>query len=73
MDTSEKAFISQSEFYLDHEVRIRMNEEVNKDIRNTMHAMNDKIDAQLKWILGTLGAIFSAIFIPISLHALKLI
>ena len=44
---------------LDQEVRIRVLEEVAKDIKETMHRMSDKMDNQFKWILGTLIALFA--------------
>jgi len=51
-----------TENYIDHEVRIRMIELVNKQL-------NRKLDI----IIATCGAIFIAINIPIVLHSLKLV
>jgi hypothetical protein len=51
-----------SEFYIDHEVRLRMQEIVYKQL-------NRKLDI----ILGVCGAIFTAIVVPVLLHSLKLI
>ena len=45
---------------LDQEVRIRVLEEVAKDIKETMHRMSDKMDNQFKWIIGTLMALFAS-------------
>lgn len=49
------------EQYIDHEVRIRMQELAYKQL-------NRKID----FILGACGAIFTVCFVPVVLHALKL-
>ncbi len=51
-----------TENYIDHEVRIRMQELVYKQL-------NRKLDI----IMGACGAIFIAIIIPVVLHSLKLI
>ncbi len=51
-----------SEEFIDHEVRIRMQEICYKQL-------NKKLDI----IMGTCGAIFTVIFVPIILHAMKLI
>jgi hypothetical protein len=48
--------------YIDHEVRIRMQELVYKQL-------NKKLDI----IMGTCGAIFTVVLLPIILHAMKLI
>ncbi len=53
---------SNIEQFIDHEVRIRMQELVYK-----------QLNRKLNIILGISGAIFTTIFIPIALHALKLI
>lgn len=53
---------SQTELYIDHEVRIRMQELVYKQL-------NRKLDI----ILAACGAIFTVVIIPIILHSLKLI
>lgn len=54
--------INLSEQYIDHEIRIRMQELVYKQL-------NRKLD----YILGTCGAIFTIVLIPILLHSLKLV
>jgi len=54
--------INLTEQYIDHEVRIRMQELVYKQL-------NRKLDI----ILGACGAIFTVILIPIVLHTLKLV
>jgi hypothetical protein len=54
--------INLTEHYIDHEVRIRMQELVYKQL-------NHKLDI----ILGACGAIFTVVLIPVVLHSLKLI
>ncbi len=51
-----------TEQYTDHEVRIRMQELVYKQL-------NRKMDI----IMGAFGALFTVILVPIALHAFKLI
>ncbi len=51
-----------TEQYIDHEVRIRMQELVYKQL-------NRKLDI----IMGACGAIFVAILVPVVLHSLKLV
>ncbi len=50
------------EQYIDHEIRIRMQEKCYKQL-------NNKLDI----IIGTCGAIFTVVLVPILLHGLKLI
>lgn len=54
--------INLSETYIDHEVRIRMQELVYKQL-------NRKLDI----IMGAFGALFTAILVPIALHSFHLI
>ena len=58
------------EQYFEHEVRLRVLEETAKDIKESLHRLNDKMDNQFKWIIG---AIIIGIFIPGSMHSLGLI
>lgn len=51
-----------SEHYIDHEVRIRMQELVYKQL-------NRKLDI----IMAAFGALFTVILVPIALHSFKLI
>lgn len=53
---------SKTEFYIDHEVRIRMQELVYKQL-------NRKLDI----IIACCGAIFTVVLVPIILHSLSLI
>jgi L-lysine 2,3-aminomutase len=55
-------FDATTEKYIDHEVRIRLQEGIYKQI-------NRKIDI----LIGTCGAIFTVIIIPVVLHSLKLV
>lgn len=48
--------------YVDHEVRIRMQEHCYK-------RLNNKLD----FIMGICGAIFTVVLLPIILHSLRLI
>ncbi len=50
------------EHYIDHEVRIRLQEIVYKQL-------NRKLDI----IIGACAAIFTVVLIPVALHALKLV
>lgn len=58
------------EKFIEHEVRIRILEEVAKDIRDSIKNMNTKIDSHFLWIIGL---VFVSIFIPVLLHSLKLV
>lgn len=51
-----------SEHFVDHEVRIRMQELVYKQL-------NRKLDI----IMGAFGALFTVILVPIALHSFNLI
>ncbi len=53
---------NQTEYYIDHEVRIRLQESLYK-----------KLNRKLDLILGACAAIFTVVFVPIILHALKLV
>lgn len=58
------------EFYIDHETRIRIQEDITKDIRSTLNRLDDRMDNQFKWIVGIL---ITTVLLPISLHMFKLI
>jgi hypothetical protein len=51
-----------TENFIDHEVRLRMNELINK-----------QLNRKLNIIMTACGAIFATILIPIILHSLKLV
>lgn len=55
---------------IEHEVRIRLQEDIIKDIRNTLNRLDDKMDNQFKWIVGIL---ITTVVLPITLHAFKMI
>jgi len=57
------------ELYIDQEVRIRLMEEVYKDIRDELKEMRNHIDSHFKWIIGTIITLFGGII----LHMAKLI
>lgn len=59
----------QSDHHIDHEVRIRVLQEIANDIRSTMKDIHTKIDNQFLWLVGL---IFVSIIIPVVLHTLKL-
>jgi hypothetical protein len=43
-----------NENYVDHEVRIRILENIAKGIDGRFNRLEDKIDSHFKWILGTI-------------------
>lgn len=55
---------------IDHEVRIRVQEELSKQIISKLDQLNNKIDSHFIW---TVGLIFISIVIPVALHSLKLV
>lgn len=61
----------------DHEIRVRVMEEVSKDIRDVLRHIDTKMDSQFKWTIGTIIALFCGTFMPlfggIVLHMAKLI
>lgn len=66
-----------TEYYIDHETRIRVQEEITKDIREILRNMDNKIDSQFKWIIGSIVGLFCGTLMPlfggIFLHMAKLI
>jgi len=62
---------------IEHEVRLRVLEEVIKDIRYTLLHIDTKLDSQFKWTIGTIIGLFCGTFLPlfggIMLHMAKLI
>jgi hypothetical protein len=44
----------EQESYIEHEVRIRVLEGTNKDIKDTLIRLEDKIDSHFKWNLSTM-------------------
>lgn len=80
--------MSNNELYIDHEVRIRLSEESNKDIKielksihqeikNEMKSIRQDMHSQFKWTIGIFIGLFCGTFIPlftgILLHAAKLV
>lgn len=57
------------ENYIEHEVRIRVVEEVHKDIKISLNNIETKMDSQFKWILATVLSLFGGII----LHMAKLL
>jgi len=64
------------EQYIEHEIKLRLNEErfklqdrIADDIRNEIKEIHKKIDSHFIWIIGL---IFVSIVIPVLLHSLKL-
>lgn len=57
------------ENFTDHEVRLRMIEELNKEIRETINELEAKIDTRF---LLVIGLIITSIVIPVVLHYLRL-
>ena len=54
---------------VDHEIRLRVLEELAKDIRSLISALDQKLDSHLVLIIGL---IFASIICPIVLHYLKM-
>ena len=69
-----------NENYIDHEVRLRVQESVHKEIRDSLKHLEGKVDSHFKWMLGTMLGLFVGIigivfpiFGGIILHMVKLI
>lgn len=61
---------------IDHEVRIRLLEEIAKGINQKFEKLEAKIDSQFHWVLGTILAqiaLIVTLFGGIILHMAKLI
>ena len=58
-----------TEQYIDHETRIRVQEQLSKDIKDILNHLDNKMDSQFKWIIGTILTLFGGIV----LHLAKLI
>jgi len=54
------------ERYIEHEVKLRLNDERFKNIDKRF----DRMDSKLNWIIGI---VLGSVFIPVGLHFLKLI
>ena len=70
----------ENENYIDHEVRIRIQEGVYKEVRDSIKELQQKVDSHFKWLLGTMLGLFVGIvgiifpiFGGIILHMAKLI
>lgn len=57
------------ENYIEHEVQIRVLNEINKDIKNVLIRLEEKMDSHFKWMLATMITLFGGII----LHMAKLI
>lgn len=57
------------EDFIDHEIRLRMLEEINKDVRETINELEAKIDTRF---LLLIGLVTTSIIIPVVLHYLRL-
>lgn len=62
--------MTNDEQYIDHEVRIRVQEErsyemkeIYQDIRNTMQHMDNKIDTQFKWTIALIFAMLGGLIL----------
>lgn len=62
---------------VDHEVRIRLLEKIANGIDRRFEHLENKLDSQFKWTIGTIVALFCGTFLPlfggIILHMAKLI
>ena len=47
-----------NETHIDHEVRIRLMEELYKKLETKFDRLDDKMDNQFKWIIGTIITMF---------------
>lgn len=68
--------MNNNESYIDHEVRLRMIEEVNKDIKSELKELRKDMRNQFLWTLGTIITLVGGvlgIFGSIVLHSAKLI
>jgi hypothetical protein len=43
-----------SDFYINHEVRIQLLEDLNAQFKNRFDKIDEKMDNQFKWIIGTI-------------------
>ncbi len=59
-----------NEYYIDHEVRIRIMESLAKDTNNKLDRLEDKIEARFMLLIGL---ILASIIIPVLLHSLRLV
>lgn len=49
--------------YVDHEVRIRLMEELNKRVELRFDRIDEKMDNQFKWIIGTIVTMIGGLII----------
>lgn len=49
--------------YVDHEVRIRLMEELNKRVELRFDRIDEKMDNQFKWIIGTIITMIGGLII----------
>lgn len=65
-----EASVNIPEFYLDHETRIRMLENLAKDTMSKLDRMEDKLESRFTLLIGL---IVTSIIVPVVLHTLKLV
>jgi hypothetical protein len=62
--------IKDTEFYIDHETRIRIQEQNAVEIKNALVNLENKMHSNFIFVIGL---IITSMIVPIILHALKLI
>jgi len=59
-----------NEKYIDHEVRIRIQEQNAIELKNAIQNLDNKLDSRFMLLVGL---IITSIILPVVLHALKLV
>ena len=59
-----------NEKYIDHEVRIRIQEQNAIELKNAIQNLDNKLDSRFMLLVGL---IIISIILPVVLHALKLV
>jgi len=59
-----------NEKYMDHEVRIRIQEQNAIELKNAIQNLDNKLDSRFMLLVGL---IITSIILPVVLHALKLV
>jgi hypothetical protein len=54
---------TEDERYIDHESRIRLLEELNKRVEAKFDKIDEKMDNQFKWIIGTIVTMIGGLII----------
>jgi len=73
--------MTDAETYIDHEVRIRVLQELCSDNKTILKQMSDKMDNQFIWIENKMneqfkwivGLLIVALLMPVSLHLMRLV